>query len=196
MNNTSASGGYLLPAAPTPLPGSLTFEQFLQQVFVGISGLPGDLVRPKWQVNPPKQPDFDIDWLAIALVDNEADANAYTGPDSNGVNTMQRHEALEVACSFYGPNAMDFAALVRDGFQVSQNLEVLRSALMGFVSTNKIMRVPDLVNERWIDRYEMSVFLRREIVRTYPVLNLVSSSGILHTVIGNTEKSVAWKSNA
>lgn len=288
--NTSATGGYLLPAKQFPLPGNLSFRQFLQQIFVGLSGLPGDLVRPRWQPSPPKQPDIFINWLAIGITEVKPDANAYLGvlpftfaqgtveilcnpqpldtltmngvvitfvsalttgnqvligttaivtttnlqaflsqssissltiaaytQDSNvititysvsgavgnsytlakspsraiwlsgstltgggtQVNTTQRHEELTIGCSFYGPEAPEYCNIVRDSFQIPQNLEGLRSVNMGFMGTDTAMQVPDLVNERWVERFEMSVHLRREIIRSYPILTLVSASGTI-----------------
>lgn len=294
MSNTSATGGYLSPAPSNPYPGGLSFKQFLQTVFVGLSGLPPDLVRGKWQPNPPKNPDIDVNWLAIGLGVNKPDANAFVGvspatkavgyvkllqnptanvtvtingviitfvtgtPSGNqvqigvdvetttqslwsflslssdvnlvlatyfvyatqitltsvatgtngnsftlatssdviglsgstltggGVNTnvFQRHEDLEVQCSFYGPDADDIASSVRDGFQLGQNREALGLANMGFVGTSSARRVPDLVNERWIDRFEMSVFLRRERLRVYPILTFTSVSGVIVNDVG------------
>lgn len=191
--NNSSTGGYLVPSSTASLPGGLTFKQFLQTVFVGISGLDGTLVRPKWQKNPPKEPDVDVNWMAIAMVVNKGDANAYVGLDVNGNNTTQRHEDLEIQCSFYGPDADDISSLVRDGFQIQQNLEALRAANMGFVATNQGMQVPDLVNERWRGRIEMSVFLRREILRVYPILTMVSASGKIHSVVGNEPYLLDWQ---
>ncbi len=188
--DTSATGGYLLPAAPTPLPGELTLEQFLQTVFVGISGLPGDLVRPKWQIEPPKQPDVYVNWLAIGLNEDNADTFAYNSVNSGGMNVFQRMEALSVQCSFYGPNSLDYARATRDGFQIGQNREALQSASMDFVSTSGLTRAPDIVNERWVDRWEMVVSLRAEILRVYPILNLVSVTGTLN-VLGGSLKTVA-----
>jgi hypothetical protein len=192
MSNTSATGGYLQPAPQGTYPGGLSFRDFLQTVFVGISGLPGPLVRPEWQLNPPKQPDVTVDWLAIAVVDDTADANAFVGSDSAGNNTTQRHEDLEVRCQFYGPNSFDIGTALRDGFQVPQNLEALRAAVMGFVSATRLTHVPDLVNERWVDRYIMSVFLRREILRVYPILNFASASGTIRTVVNQSPKNIAF----
>lgn len=286
--NTSATGGYLLPAKQFPLPGNLSFRQFLQQIFVGVSGLPGNLVFPRWQIAPPKQPDISTNWLAIGITEVKPDANAYLGvlpftyaegtieilcnpqpldtltlngvviqfvvsdPTSNQVligstplltttslatllsassplnvgtyaqdqnvititygtpgsvgnsytlakspsraiwlsnatltgggtqvNTTQRHEELTIGCSFYGPEASEYCNIVRDSFQIPQNLEGLRSVNMGFMGTDNALQVPDLVNERWVERFEMSVHLRREIIRTYPILTLVSASGTI-----------------
>jgi hypothetical protein len=191
--NTSATGGYILPSPQAPLPGGLTFKQFLQQVFVGISGLDGDHVRPKWQRNPPKPPsDIDENWLAIAIVSNTPDANAFVGQDELGNGLTQRHEELEMQCSFYGVLADDLASLVRDGFQVPSNLEGLRSANMGYVGVSQAMRVPDLVNEQWRDRIEVSVFLRREIMRVYPILTFITAGGTIHTVVNGDLKTLAW----
>lgn len=192
MSNTSATGGYLLPLPPTSLPDDLTFEQFIQQVFVGVSGLPGNMVRPSWQINPPKQPDVDVNWLALHVVDDDSDTNAYTGVKPNGDNVFQRMEQIEVQCSFYGPAGYDLCKSVRDSFQIPQNMEGLKSAGMAFAYTEKMNRIPDLVNERWVDRWTMSVFLRREILRTYRILNLVSVSGTLNTMVGSELKTIAF----
>lgn len=190
--NTSASGGYLLPTSPPPFPGNLTFQQFLQTIFVGISGLPPNLVRPSWQRNPPKQPDGDTNWLAIAQVRNKPDANAFLGLDTNNNNITIRHEEIEIKCTSYGPDCEFNSALLRDGFQLSQNREAMKSVGVNFKETTEAMRVPDLVNEVWIDRYEMSVILRRQILRTYPILTFLSVEGTIEAVIGGGPKTVAW----
>jgi len=188
--NTSATGGYLLPAPPSPFPKHQTLEQFLQQVFVGVSGLPGDLVRPKWQPNPPKQPDIYTNWLAIGLQEEDADTFSYNSIDESGNNVFKRMEALTIQCSFYGPQALGYGRLVRDGLQLGQNREALQSGGMDFVSTSKMTRIPDLVNERWVDRWEMSVFLRAEDMRVYPILYFLSASGTLYALGDNGVKTL------
>jgi hypothetical protein len=180
--NNSATGGYLLPAEQAPEFAPLTLEQFLQTLIVGVSGFPGELVRPKWQIQPPKQPDATINWISIGLSEDDSDTNAYNQADAEGNNTFMRMEALTLQCSFYGPFSYEIGKLVRDGLQIPQNLEALQKANMAFVSTGKMVRAPDLVNERWINRWEMSIYLRREIQRVYPILTFVSASGTLYAL--------------
>lgn len=193
VSNTSATGGYLVPTSSTPLPGSLTLTQFIQTVLVGISGIAGTLVRPKWQINPPKQPDISTNWLAFGISLGSPNANAYVDMDENGNQISERHQDLKIQCSFYGPDSMDYASLVQDGFQIQQNLEAMRAANMGYASTGQILPIPDLINERWYNRMEMEIILRREIQRIYPVLSFVSATGTIHTVLGNEEYLLNWQ---
>lgn len=175
---------YLLPTTPTQ---PISLEQFIQTVLVGISGLPQEYVRPKNQPNPPKMPDIQVNWMAFGMIQSQPDSNSYLEMDINGVYHSQRHETLRVLCSLYGPNALDYADIIRDGFQIPQNRDALLAMDMGFVEVGQIIPVPDLVNERWVRRYEMEVILRRQINRTYSVQSLLSATGTIHAVVGGIE---------
>ena len=184
---------YLQPTSTSGFPQSLTLTQFIQTVMVGISALPGPLVRPKWQIEPPKQPDLSVNWMAIGVSVAVPDANSYVGSDEDGAVISQRHETLEISCSIYGPDAMETYGLIRDGFQIQPNLYALRSANMGFVEVSPARHIPDLVNGRFINRVEASVFLRRMIQRVYPIATLLSASGVIHTVVGGEEYLLDWE---
>lgn len=185
--------GYLLPNSTGPiLPKRLNLVQFLQTVLVGISGITGPMVRPDWQPSPPQQPDIGVDWIAFGIRDANPDTYSFVGVDSYGITHSQRQESLELALSIYGPNALDTYLLLRDGFQIPQNLQEFRAADMGFTEISRAVHVPDLVNERWINRYQASIFLRREILRTYSVPTLLSAHGVIHSVLGNEEYLLDW----
>ncbi len=122
MSNTSATGGYLVAATSSGFPGGLTLNQFIQSVLVGISGLTATLVRPKWQIAPPKSPDILVNWLAFGVTSEDPDTNAYLGPNNAGTaETLIRQENVNVQCAFYGPDCDNIARLVRSGFQLPQS---------------------------------------------------------------------------
>ena len=147
QSSQTSAPAYVLPLPGQQLPGNLTQSQFIQTVFAGVSGLPGPLVRPDWQPNPPKQPDGTVDWMGLGIESSTPDANSYVGLDADENFVMQRHEDLEIVCQIYGPNALATARLIRDGFQVPSNIGALRYANMGFVEVKQARRQPDLVNE-------------------------------------------------
>lgn len=190
---SSATGGYMAPTSSQPLPGGLTLTQFIQSVIVGISSYNGTLVRPKWQANPPKQPSIETDWIAFGIANILPDANAYTNLRQDGTYELQRQETMDIQVAFYGPNAAENISIFRDGFQVTQNLEALLSAGMGFKGISSAIRGPDLLNERWVERYETVLTLVRLVQRVYPVLSFASASGTIHTVIAEEDRSLNWQ---
>lgn len=196
MPNTSATGGYLRPTSSQPLPGGLTLEQFIHSIIVGITGYTGALVRPKFQVAPPKQPAIETDWIAFAVVGNEPDANAYVGIDEAGVSTLARTEKLEIQVAFYGTNAQENISIFRDGFQIQQNLEAMLLANMGFNGIGRSIRGPDLLNQRWVDRWETTLTLVRTVQRVYPVLSFASVAGSIHTIIADEDLTIQFETEA
>lgn len=191
MSNDSSSGGYLLPSASEPLPGGLTLEQFIQSVIVGVTGFAGNLVRPLWQLAPPKNPDIPVDWISFGVRIDKKDSYAYTsetaGDDDNPATYFQRQEQLTIPVRFYGPSAMSNASLLQDGLQIPQNLEALQLASMGYKDVTEIMHNPEMINERFFNRCDFDIILVRQVVRTYPILSFASASGSVHTVIAGQD---------
>lgn len=184
---------YLLPTNEA-LPGSLTLEQFIQTVLVGITGFDPTLVRPKWQPAPIKRPDISVNWMAFGIQEDNAQANAFVEPNALGNgSTLGRQTEISIQCSFYGPAAYDNAGAFRDGFQIFQNLAALRSADMGFTSTTQIMRAPELINTQWFNRAEMTLVLARRVIRTYQALSFASAGGFIHTVLNGDNYNSEWQ---
>lgn len=189
MPNTSATGGYL-SATTLPLPGGLSFDDYMQQVVVGITGFTPSLVIPRWQPEPPTQQDINVNWCAIGTVNIEGDNDPYFEQHDNDA-TMKRHQVVEILCSFYGPNCLENASLFRDGLDVSQNREQLFLANMALVEVGEIVNAPELINEKWFPRADVPFIIRREIIRDYAIMKLLSAGGDIVTD-NDPQITTAW----
>ena len=186
---------YILPKSSETPPGGLTVTQFIQAVLVGISGLPGEMVRPKWQIKPPKNPPAVTEnWLAFGIDLTTPDNNAYLGSRDGGLTIdSQRQEAMDVSVSIYGPDALEIYGVIRDGIQIPQNQQALATAEMVFVEILAARRIPDLVNEQFYNRVETGIILRRQVNRIYAVPTILSATGVIQTMLGSEEYSLDWE---
>jgi hypothetical protein len=178
-NDTSATGGYLLDANET-LEGQ-DLRRFLQRLIAGITNLDGTRVRQSWQQNPPPVPDINTDWCGFGITGRRAEFDGRVYLDELGTTYLYRHEELDVLCTFYGPDCLDYAAILRDGLLLSQNREPLLLNGMGLVGCADILHSPELINDRFYDRADMTMTLRRLVTRTYPILDFASASGVIET---------------
>lgn len=181
----SSVRGYLLPEPPpahTPLNGQL-LEDFLHDVVCSLCNLAGEWVRPRWQPEPPNLPDKSQAWIALGIVGRQRDFNAYVGHDGSGegADNLKRWETLDILLSFYGPDGDALCAQFDDGLQVDQNRAMLRQNGMGIVGLGDPLTVPSLTKDTWLYRTDLHIQIRREVLRTYPVLNILSSGGAIIT---------------
>lgn len=176
MANTSATGGYLAPTAPVP-PDDEDLDNLLQELVAGVTGLPGEMVRPRWQPTVPKQPEPTENWCAmgVSVQTNDSGPAIRHDPAGDGSDTYTRHQQIDLMCSFYGPSAKGYAQRLADSMSIPQNSEQLALNGMKFVRASDIQPVPALINQQWNRRYDLTLVLRRKITRTYPVLNLLSA---------------------
>lgn len=183
MGNDSTTPGYLQPATQSPPLEDAELDAVFQQMIVGLTGLPGSLVRPRWQSTVPKQPEPNVNWCAIGVTFSDPDANPAMlhDPAGEGSDTLLRHEILTVLASFYGPNASAYAAQARDGIYVSQNNAMLSTFSMGLVRAGTKRPVPELINQQWVRRFDFDMTIRRQIVRTYNVRNILSAGGTVNS---------------
>jgi hypothetical protein len=190
MANTSASGGVLDPQAPLP-PDDSELDAILQPLVVAITGLDGSLVRPRWQTVVPKMPEPTVNWCAIGVMTETPNG----GPQFQYVpgidaGTFKEHQALDIAASFYGPAAKQYAARLRDGLRVPQNTDTLRANDMGFVGTGTIRTAPEFINQQWYRRCDLPVSLRRKITRQYAVKNLLAAAVHLIDDTGEVDSTI------
>lgn len=182
MTNTSATGGYLVPSNSEPLEDD-ALTDFLQALVVGVTGMAGSLMRPRWQAEPPNLPSFGTTWGAVGVVATRPDVNGVElhDPNGDGSDVVIFHEEIDFMVSLYGPLNETMANRIRSGLQTAQNREPLTLAAMGLVRISGNTKTSELIKERWLPRTDLTVTLRREIRRVYPVLNLESASGTLVT---------------
>ena len=193
--NTSATGGYLSPTDEA-IPGGLSLEDFLVSIVQQITGISGDLVRPLWQAEPPKQPDITVDWVAVGLKDiHTKSLDAYVEQQDDGGATLQQHEFVDLFCSFYGPNSVTYSTRFRDGLKISQNREQLLLAGMGVKDISGITRLPELVNNRWNDRRDITVTIAYELNRVYQILYFTGALGEIITD-NHPQNVVPWEVEA
>jgi hypothetical protein len=175
----STQPGYLGPTTQTPNEAQL--ENFFHDVIAGVVDMDPTLVRPRWQPQPPTTPEFNIDWCGFGITHREADATAYVAhvnvPDGVGYDIFQRMERLTVMASFYGPNAEDNAALLRDGVFIDQNRALFRANGLGLIEVDDIMKSAELFRQQYRDRADLMLYLRREVRRTYQVRNILRARG-------------------
>lgn len=177
----SSTGGYLQPGVLSPPLEDAGLEAIFQVAITGITGLAGNLIRPMWQPNPPKMPEPSVTWAAMGITAITPDAGPYIEHQAagNGSDAYQRHEDIELFCTFYGPQGQAYAAALRDGLAIPQNNEALGLQGVAWVECGPIRSAPELFNQQWIRRYDLTIRFRRQVKRTYQVLNILSSSDVM-----------------
>lgn len=185
----SSTGGYLSPIGTPPL-ADADLEDLFQTMVVGITGLDGTMVRPRWQPNPPPQPEATVDWCAIGIQSiGVDDGPAFVhSPDGDGSDTVLRWETLGLVASFYGPNSIGNAETLRDGVSIPQNNESIAAASrLYFVSSQDITPAPALYNQTWIRKHDLRLTFRRMTSRVYAIRNLLSAVGTIRPDLGPSQ---------
>lgn len=179
MANTSATGGVI--TAPQENINGITFDRFMHDLFVDLTGLPNELVRQGWEQSPAVTPEIDVNWMAYGISERRADFSAYLGDNTDGLETkFIRHEEVDINLIFYGDDCLEIAQDVSDGFLISQNNENLFIAGLGYATMSSILSTAELIKNKFYDRCDATLTLRREIRRNYPILSFLSASGIVY----------------
>lgn len=194
----SATGGYLTPA-PTPAPPQdRALYEVLQAAVVGITGLDGKLVRPRWQPEPSLVPEAATCWIALGVTEREADTfpfqGYFPGTSLEDPYQMQRHEEFTMLASVYdlgySGEADEVAAVLRDGLMVPQNNEALQAQRIVIVGDSDLAVAPTLFKTRWMYRVDLRCRFRRQITRDYPVLPIQTAGVILYTDDGQPPRTL------
>lgn len=191
MGDSSALG-FIAPSGLALYDDALT--DILQATIVGITGLPGGLIRPRWQVEPPTQPDFNVDWCAMGITKTTPDTFNYErhDPAANGglgASYVEEDEVIIQLCSFYGPNSSKNCEVYRKGLMINQNRDALAAYFIYLTAVDEQVNVPALIKEKWVRRADVTVTYRRRTSTTYPILTILGGgvngldNGIYNTPI-------------
>lgn len=205
--NTSATGGYLLPVTPPPA-DDLSLDRQLSNLVSGITGLPGSMVRPRWQPEPPPIPAATENWASVGVTESNPEKGTpyfrHVGRDYDpvthvelpydGRSDMVEQEELTVLVTFYGPASGELASLLKSGIHVGQNWEQGHSRGLALKGVGAIRHVPEQINREWYMRRDIELRIMREVDRTYSILNILSAQGTLHgdRLPSTAEPSVDW----
>jgi hypothetical protein len=174
--------GYVAPTAANSEFNDIVLKQFLNTLVVGVTGLKGMLVRPRWQPEPPNEPDFETDWAAIGVTRRTRDVFAFeTGivVDDVAFSRVIRNQILETLASFYGPNCEQNGELFAMGLSESQNREGMFLNGFGLVEVGETLTVPALIKERWLYGVDVPFRMRRQQIYDYPSADLESANGTI-----------------
>jgi len=174
---SSVIGGYLLPG--NTVLDNHALQDYIHDVLVGVTGINNAFVRPAYQPNPPPIPDLDIDWCAFAIRNRRPAAMPWTTQEDDDAD-LSTNELFDVFATFYGPNCMGYAAILRDGLQVPQNSDQLTLVGIAVIGAEDIIYVPELINDRWFERADITINMNRNLTRTYDILSLLGATGTMY----------------
>lgn len=173
----SREQGYLAPLTPVADDDSLL--DLLQPIVSGITGIPGDLVRPRWQPeDTPNMPEYNVNWVAVGIARTRPEtfhAEQHVA-EGDGYNLFITSEEVDVLMSFYGPASQGYARRARDGFRISQNRTELQANGIDTLYGSDPVTLPALLTGKWVRRVDISITMRRRLATQYGVRTIVGTS--------------------
>jgi hypothetical protein len=177
-NSTSASGGYL---TGSQVPGQAALEDVFHDLIAGITGLPGDMVRPRWQREPGNTPALADNWCAFGVISYELKnfPEIKHHAEEEGHDEVIATDQITLLTSFFGPAGVDLALGLRDGIHLPQNRFSLRPNGLAFTKILSLQNVPEIMGTGWRRRTDLHLSFVRETRRKFAVLNLLDASADL-----------------
>lgn len=174
LSNDTTTAGWLTPTSDPP-DDDEALERKLSQWVRGLSGLPAKMVRPRWTPTQAPLLPQDTNWCAFGIIDISDDDNPAFQNQTDDSAEMWKHEKIECMASFYGPGSQGIGSQFRDGLRVSQNNAQLNALGLSLGSYTKFTSTPELINNQWVRRYDMTIYLRRKLIRTYGIKTFLSA---------------------
>lgn len=174
MSNDTTQPGYLTPTS-TPQAYDEDLERELSRWVKALSGLPDGMVRPRWTPVQAAMPAQNVNWCGFGIIGfTNDDSPAFVQQSEEGAQ-MWRHEVIECLASFYGPGGQRIATQFSDGVSVNQNNETLNAINLSLYDISRLTPAPELINSQWVRRYDLTVRLRRKVIREYGIKSLAEA---------------------
>lgn len=171
----STQAGYLAPLSIDNWQNDGDLDAIIQAWIRDLTGLPGDVVRPRWQPTPPPQPPQDVNWLSLGCLNQALSDYHYIEQIDDNTAVLHRHETMEYLLTFYGPNASGLAIGLRDRAMVTQNRDFLNQHGIAIMHIGNANNTPLLANEMYRGRCDLPIHFRRQINTTFPIRSLLSA---------------------
>jgi hypothetical protein len=94
----STTAGFIGPnVSPTPLQDD-AYDDLLHDLIAGITNISPDLIRPRWQPEPPPRPDISVNWVAFGITEVNQDwlPSTVHVDSGDGFDAFQRFEVNTV----------------------------------------------------------------------------------------------------
>lgn len=151
----------------------------LRLYVAALTGLDKTKVRRRWQPEPGMQPKVTEDWCAIGFTQVTTPGTPYQKgykPNQNDPQdtiTRTSYQTLKCVATFYGSNAFSLADTFREGIQLPQNNDVIkRYGLTVQGVADDILRLSELVNNQWVNRFDVVFNVGRSVTRTFGVRSI------------------------
>ncbi|MFO3907578.1 hypothetical protein AAHD62_24190 [Enterobacter hormaechei] len=173
MNDTTQPG-YLTPTGPAPQYDQ-GLEREISRWIRGVSGLPDGMAMSRFTDPQPTIPAQGSSWCGFNISDFQDAANPASVTKDDDTDYQWQYETLVVLCCFYGPDGQAYAKTFRSGLFVPQNNAELNRVGLTVGEVGRIIPAPELINNQWQRRYDLSVTLRRKVEREYGIKSILSA---------------------
>lgn len=180
LSNDSTARGYLTPVGDGPKYDE-DLEREVSRWIRGVTGLPATKVYPRWTSTQAKIPNNGINWCGFGITTVPQPLSQADVQVSEEESEQWTWEQVTVICCFYGPQGAQLAALFRSGVFVEQNNAELNRVGLSLVDAGTIYNLPELINNQWVRRYDLTVTISRKNVRTYNIKSIVDGNVTIST---------------
>ncbi|HDU2896806.1 TPA: hypothetical protein RFF92_001635 [Klebsiella aerogenes] len=173
MSNDSTEPGYLTPVGSEP-DYDEELERQLSRWVRGVTGMPANMVYPRFTDPQKKIPPNGKTWCGFNFSTLSRPGMPANIQVSEEQSEQWSWEGIQVLLCFYGPGGSAMATRFRDGIFIEQNSDTFRRISgLSLVDAGDIRNLPELINNQWVRRYDVTVTLSRKNTRTYNVKSIV-----------------------